>query len=154
MVKLSVITAMRNGQQYLREAVESVLAQSMGEFEFLIVDDASSDATPDILRDFQRRDCRIRLLRNDDRLGPYPSANRALRMARGRFIARHDGDDVSPPDRFAVQLEALESDEAVSLVTGSVEYFGATETGRSIIRRPPAWQPRLEWELFFDNAVG
>src|SRR5262245_10157638 len=154
MVKLSVVTAVRNGQQHLREAVESVLAQSMGDFEFIIVDDASSDETPDILREFQRCDRRICLVRNGDCLGPYPSANRALTQARGRFVARHDADDISPPDRFAIQIEALESDEEISLVTGAVEYFGATRSGMGTIDRPPAWQPRLEWDLLFRNAVG
>src|SRR6266446_6576122 len=106
-MRLSVIMAVRNGEQYVSEAIESVLAQSVTDFEFLIVDDASTDGTPRILSEYQRRDSRICVWHNQSNLGPYPSANRALMRARGRFVARHDGDDISPPERFAIQLAAL-----------------------------------------------
>ncbi len=152
---LSVVMAVRNGEPHLGAAIESVLAQSVADFEFLIVDDASTDGTPDILSAFQRRDPRIVLLRNDERLGPYPSANRGLRVARGDVIARHDADDLSPPDRFAIQLDALRSTSGVALVTGAIEPFDDGRDRRSLdVIRPPAWQPRLEWELLFSNAVG
>ena len=147
--------AVRNGEPHLSAAIESVLAQSVADFEFLIVDDASTDRTSEILSAFQRRDPRIVVLRNDERLGPYPSANLALRAARGDTIARHDADDISPPDRFAIQIDALRSNRGVALVTGAIEQFGERVDGRSTaVSRPPAWQPRLEWELLFSNAVG
>lgn len=151
-MKLSVVMAVRDGQPYLRDAIESVLAQSFADFEFIIVDDGSTDETPRILHRYERQDSRIRVLRNPVSLGPYPSANRGLAAARGRFIARHDGDDISPPSRFEVQLGLLESDDEISLVTGAVELFGADQ--RPQVKCPPAWQPRLEWELLFRNVVG
>ena len=77
-MKLSVVMAVRNGEPYLREAIGSVLAQSVSDFEFLIVDDASTDNTAAILDRVQRRDSRVRVWRNDCQLGPYPSVNRAL----------------------------------------------------------------------------
>ena len=150
-MRLSVVMAVRNGEPYLNEAVESVLAQSVADFEFLIVDDASTDNTPGILSEYQAKDSRIRVLRNESHLGHCPSANRGLLHASGDFIARHDADDISLPARFAIQLEALQSAPDVSLATGEVELFGA---GASAIHSPPAWQPRLEWELLFGNAVG
>ena len=147
--------AVRNGEPHLSAAIESVLAQSVTDFEFLIVDDASTDRTAEMLSAFQRRDPRIVVLRNDERLGPYPSVNRALRAARGDVIARHDGDDISPPERFAIQIDALQSARDVVLVTGAVDNFGECADRRSTaISRPPAWQPQLEWELLFSNAVG
>ncbi len=146
--------AVRNGEVHLREAIESVLAQSVGDFEFVIVDDASTDNTPSILAEYQSQDSRLSVLHNESRLGPYPSANRALMHARGNVVARHDADDISPPDRFAIQLEALDSDQGISLVTGAVEVF-CGNTGRvNMTIRPPSWQPRLEWELLFGNVVG
>lgn len=151
-MKLSVVMAVRDGEPYLRAAIESVLAQSVTDFEFLIVDDASADATPAILSEYERRDSRIAVLRNETCLGPYGSANRAMARARGKFITRHDADDMSPSDRFAVQLEALESDRDVCLVLGSVEVFGPNG-GETTIVSPPSWQPRLEWELLFRNAA-
>jgi glycosyltransferase involved in cell wall biosynthesis len=144
--------AVLNGERYVQEAIGSVLAQSVGDFEFLIVDDASTDRTPEILAAQARGDSRIRVLRNESTLGPYPSLNRALTAARGSVIARHDADDVSPPDRFAIQIAALDSGPDVSLVTGWVDCFGEQGGGRRFL--PPSWQPRLEWELMFNNVIG
>lgn len=146
--------AVRNGEPYVREAIESVLAQSVTDFEFLLVNDASTDNTPAILSGYQRQDFRIHVLHNERNLGPYPSANRALMHARGDCIARHDADDVSLPERFAIQLDALGHDQDVSLVTGAFEVFDGTGGQVKEISRPPSWQPRLEWELLFTNAVG
>jgi glycosyltransferase involved in cell wall biosynthesis len=145
--------AVRNGSAYLGEALDSILAQGFGDFELLIVDDASDDETPGILTAYQARDSRIRVWRNDRALGPYPSANRALEQARGRFVARHDGDDISPPDRFAIQIEPLRAGPGVSLVLGIVEVF---DGARRVFARfsPPSWQPRLEWDLLFSNPIG
>ena len=153
-VKLSVVMAVRDGELYVREAIESVLAQSVGDFEFLIVDDASTDNTPGILSEYERRDSRIRVLRNDTNLGPFPSANRGFTEARGEFIARHDADDISPPERFAIQLEALDSSPDVTLVTGAFEVFEGERRRTLRIGHSHSWQPRLEWELLFTNDVG
>jgi glycosyltransferase involved in cell wall biosynthesis len=153
-MKVTVVMAVHNGSPYLAECLESVLSQSLHDFEFLIVDDASTDDTAAVLDAHRRRDSRIRVLTNESRLGPYPSVNRALLCARGAAIARHDADDVSPPDRLATQWAALESATDVTLVTGAVEHFGRPGTTASNIVAPPRWQPRLEWELLFGNAVG
>jgi hypothetical protein len=153
-MKLSVVMAVRNGEPYVRDAIESVLAQSISDFEFLIVDDASTDDTAAILSEYRRRDSRVRVWRNEHQLGPYPSVNRALLSARSDAIARHDADDISPPERFAIQLDALASCPDVALVTGTVEVFGANATKANGLARSPSWQPRLEWELLFNNAVG
>jgi glycosyltransferase involved in cell wall biosynthesis len=144
--------AVRDGERYVREALDSVLAQSVSDFEFVIVDDASTDDTPAILDAYRRRDRRIRVMRNERCLGPYPSANRGLQTARGDIIARHDADDVSPPDRFAIQLEMFRRGAPV-LVAGAVEMFRDSKRAPRMIR-PPDWQPRLEWELLFTNVIG
>ncbi len=148
-MKLSVVMAVRNGERHLGAAIDSVLAQSFGDFECLVVDDASTDATPAILEQYARRDRRLRIMRNDEALGPYPSANRGLEAARGDYIARHDADDISPSYRLAIQLDAC-ADPSVALVAGAVQVFGA----RGDTLRPPAWQPRLEWDLLFGNVIG
>ncbi len=153
-MRLSVVMAVRNGEPFVGEAIESVLSQSVTDFEFLIVDDASTDNTRGILDSYQRQDPRVHLLSNEQNLGVYPSVNRALLQARGVFVARHDADDISPPDRFAIQLAALDAHEDTSLVTGAVEVFGEKVRRRTTIGRPPSWQPRLEWDLLFTNAIG
>jgi glycosyltransferase involved in cell wall biosynthesis len=150
---LSVVMAVRNGEAHLAEALDSIAAQSYGDFECLVVDDASTDETPAILARYAATDRRFRILRNERRLGPYPSANRALDEARGEFVARHDGDDISPPDRLRVQLEAMRSRPKVTLVTGAVEIFGRPDRHDGVSRHP-AWQPALEWDLLFHNAIG
>jgi glycosyltransferase involved in cell wall biosynthesis len=153
-MRLSVIMAVRNGKRFVSEAIESVLAQSVTDFEFLIVDDGSTDGTSRILSEYRRRDSRICVLHNQDNLGPYPSANLALMRARGRFVARHDADDISPPERFAIQLATLESEPETVLVTGAVERFGTDGGQANTIARPHPWQPRLEWDLLFGNVIG
>src|SRR3954467_12435688 len=151
--------AVRNNAAHLSSAIESVLAQSFANFEFIIIDDASTDGSRDILESFQQRDARVRVIGNDRCLAPYPSANLALRASRGTIIARHDGDDISPPDRFATQLAAIEGGDAeVVLVTGRVETFADAPVGGRFAGtwtfEPPSWQPLLEWELLFWNVVG
>jgi glycosyltransferase involved in cell wall biosynthesis len=152
-MKVSVVMAVRNGERYLREAIESVLSQSLVDFEFLIVDDHSTDGTAAILRGYGRKDSRIRVLVNRRPLGPFPSANLAISQARGQYVARHDGDDISFPDRLMLQARVLESDPEVCLVTGPVKYFGIGP-GQNRTHCPLTWQPRLEWELLFGNAAG
>ena len=83
MTRLTVVMTVYNGERYLREAIDSVLAQSVADFEFLIVDDASTDRTPEMLAEKAQRDSRIRVVRNNSNLGPYPSLNRALTIVQG-----------------------------------------------------------------------
>ena len=100
--------AVRNGARHLAEAVESIRAQTYRDFEFLIVDDASDDETPQMLNGFAARDGRIRIIRNDANIGPYPSANRTLGVAKGDLIARIDADDRCAPDRLRRQAAFLD----------------------------------------------
>jgi hypothetical protein len=146
--------AVHNGEAHVRDSIDSVLSQSVSDFEFIIVDDASTDTTSTILCEYERRDRRVKVLFNDANLGPYPSANRALAAAQGDVIARQDADDVSPPDRFAVQLRALSSAKDIALVTGDVEVFSDHRGDAGVVNRPHDWQPRLEWELLFSNTIG
>ncbi len=103
---LSVAMSVYNGAQFLAPAIESILAQSFTDFEFLILDDGSTDATPDIIRDFANRDSRIRPIIRENR-GLIASLNQLLAEARAPVIARMDADDISKPDRFAKQLAFL-----------------------------------------------
>ena len=152
-MRLSVVMAVYNGERHLPASLDSVLAQSFADFELLVVDDASTDGTAAVLESYARRDARLRILRNERNLGPYPSLNRALDAASGEIVARQDADDVSPADRFAVQMAAFDADADVLLVTGHVDMFDADD--RRIVQiRPPSWQPRLEWELLFGNVIG
>jgi len=112
--RVTVLLAVHDGEPYIRGAVASVLEQTYRDFEFVIVDDASSDGTVATIESFG--DKRIRLLRNEHNLGQVPSLNIGLREARGEIVARIDADDVSRPTRIERQLEVLDADPRVGLV--------------------------------------
>jgi hypothetical protein len=104
--KLSVAMSVYNGERFLGAAIESVLGQSFGDFEFLIVDDGSSDATASILQCYERADSRIRPIIRENR-GLVASLNEMLVAARAPIIARMDADDICRPNRFDRQLAFL-----------------------------------------------
>ena len=114
--QVTVLMTVHNGERYLAEAIDSVLAQSVAELELIVVDDVSTDGTAAILAACASRDPRVRVLHNDTNIGPYPSANRGLELARADVIARMDADDVSEPDRLARQLAFLECNPRCLLV--------------------------------------
>ena len=103
---ISVAMSVYNNAPFLAEAVESILGQTVGDFEFLIVDDGSTDDSRPILEAYAARDERIRLLPQANR-GLIASLNRLVGEARAPLIARMDGDDIALPERFARQLEFL-----------------------------------------------
>jgi glycosyltransferase involved in cell wall biosynthesis len=126
MPKVSVLMSVLNGQEFLRPAVESVLAQTFGDFEFIIIDNASRDETPAILDSY--RDKRIVRLRNDEVLSLTQSLNKGLEVARGSYVARLDADDVALPARLARQVEFLDCNPDVVLVGSGVRVID--ERGR------------------------
>ncbi|MBI2357650.1 MAG: glycosyltransferase [Deltaproteobacteria bacterium] len=117
--KLSVVMAVYNGQRTLRQAVDSILAQTLRDFEFIVVDDFSHDGTEEILRSY--RDPRLLAVRNAANLGQTRSLNVGCRLARGELIARMDADDYSFPERLARQWEYMRRNhEVAALGTGGV----------------------------------
>lgn len=112
---VSVLMAVYNGEAFLEEAVASVLGQTFTDFEVVVIDDGSTDATGDVLRRLAAADPRLLVSRHDNR-GLTASLNAGLARCRGRYIARMDGDDVCHPERLAVQVAAMEaSPEVVAL---------------------------------------
>ena len=109
---VSVLMAVYNGEAFLRETVESVLAQTSADFEFVIVDDASTDGTAAILDAFE--DQRLVRLRNDRNLHLHPSLRRGLEVCRGRYVARIDADDLCEPSRLAEQVAFLDGQSGLA----------------------------------------
>src|SRR5437867_9556704 len=103
--RVSVLMPVRDGERFVREAVESILGQTFQNFELLIVDDGSTDATPSILLEFT--DPRLVRLRQD-RAGLIAALNRGLDLARGEYIARMDADDIALPRRLERQVKFLD----------------------------------------------
>jgi glycosyltransferase involved in cell wall biosynthesis len=114
---VSVIVATRNNAATLERSILSVLDQTYRSLEVIVVDDASDDESVLLLRNMANRDSRIRLIENSRRLGTGESRNVAMRLATGKYVTFHDGDDFSEPDRIALQVEALEgsSDKTLCL---------------------------------------
>lgn len=110
---VSVILPVYNCEMYVRQSVESILNQSYANFELLIIDDASTDETVTIIKSYC--DDRIQLVEKPNNSGYINSLNYGLKIAKGKYIARMDGDDVSLPERFAKQIAFLETNEDVIL---------------------------------------
>ena len=115
---VTVIMPSYNAERYIAESIESVLAQTVENWELIIVDDASIDGTLDIVVEFQRRDPRIRLVAEDTNRGPAHARNRGLEQARGDLIAFIDSDDVWFPEKTAKQVTAIEHCQADISYTG------------------------------------
>ena len=111
--QISVLMSVYNGDAFVTESVASVLAQTFEDFEFIIVDDGSTDKTASIVASFS--DKRIRLI-SQSNTGLTVALNEALRHCRAPFVARQDADDISYPDRFATQLQYFEQHPEVSVV--------------------------------------
>ncbi|MBD2519711.1 glycosyltransferase [Nostoc sp. FACHB-973] len=114
MPKVTVLMPVYNGELYLREAIDSILDQTFQDFEFLIINDGSTDSTREIICSYD--DLRIRLIDNNYNLGLTRSLNKGLKLAEGEFIARQDADDVSESERLAKQVAFLETHPEVALV--------------------------------------
>lgn len=121
---ISVVMGTYNCSEYLGEAIESILNQTIKDFEFIIIDDASSDSTYEIIQSYAQKDNRVIGLRNAVNSGLGYSLYTGVSKARGRFIARMDADDISLPQRFAVQVKFLESHPEVACVGTSAKVFG------------------------------
>ncbi len=135
---ISVVMSVYNGETYLREALDSILRQTFEDFEFLCIDDGSSDATPQILAEYAEADARVRVLSQENR-GLIASLNRGCREARGRLIARMDDDDVSHPERFEHQLAFLEAHPDVGVLGTVAAYIDAD--GELTGGAWPRWAP-------------
>ena len=111
--KISVIMAVYNGMPYVRQAVKSIIEQSYKNFEFIIVDDASTDETSNFLKSL--KDKRIKIINNSKNIGLAASLNEALKVASGQYIARMDADDISSSKRLETQLRYMEGHPQIAL---------------------------------------
>ncbi|MFW6016530.1 MAG: glycosyltransferase [bacterium] len=130
---ISVIMSVYNAEKYLEEAVESILTQSYKDFEFIIIDDKSTDNSADIIKSYAIKDERIKYIKNDINRGLTYSLNKALDLAEGKYIARMDADDISIKNRFEIQYNYLENNKDISLLGTSA--YNINETGDIIAER-------------------
>jgi glycosyltransferase involved in cell wall biosynthesis len=127
---LSVVMPVHNALPYLEEAIASIANQTFTDFEFVILDDGSTDGSTEVLRAWAAKDRRIRLVEGGTRLGPAGSSNRVVAEARGTIVARMDADDVARPDRLERQF-ALLGEQPDAVLVGSL-WDVIDERGRKV----------------------
>jgi glycosyltransferase involved in cell wall biosynthesis len=149
--KISVIMSVYNGRAFLAEAVESILAQSYQNFEFIIVDDGSTDSSRRIIDDYSRTDPRIVAL-DGEHEGLAAALNRGLAIANGDLVARMDADDISAPRRLEMQIRAFASRPALAGLGSAVTTID--DNGSRIRRRTALTGPdRVARELLTSNVL-
>lgn len=146
---ISVIMPAYNSEPHLAEAIESVLAQTFGDFELLVVYDQSTDRTEEVVRELAAKDARVRLVPNAHAKGLANSLNTGLEQARGELIARMDADDIVRPYRFAEQVAYLEKHPDVQLLGGGYAPFN--EHGHRLDIYHPTEGPVIAWR-FLSNT--
>ncbi|GAA4847806.1 glycosyltransferase [Algivirga pacifica] len=117
---LSVLMPVYNAAQFLRDAIQSILDQTYDNFEFLIINDGSTDQSEEIILSYQ--DPRIRYIKNEKNLGLIATLNKGIDLAKGKYIARMDADDIARPQRFEKQLYFMQ-EQGVDVCGTAVKVF-------------------------------
>lgn len=135
--RVSVVMPVYNGEKYLREAIDSILTQTYRDFEFIIVNDGSTDASEAIILSYH--DDRIVYLKNEKNSGICVTLNKGLAAARGKYIARMDCDDISLPMRLETQYQYMESHKKIALIGSDFIIFGDGEERLRELPHNPAF---------------
>ncbi len=133
----SVVMPSYNSEKYLGEAIRSVVNQTYRDWELIIVDDCSTDATFQIASDFAKRDPRITLLQQPIRSGAAKARNRAIRESKGRFVAFLDSDDQWLPEKLEMQLPQMVEKDAVLSYTAYRKIDSAGRPSQGVVHAPP-----------------
>ena len=147
MPKVTVLMPVYDGEKYLREAIDSILSQTFTDFEFLIIDDGSSDRTVNIIHSYE--DTRIILIKNETNLGLVATLNRGLSLAKGEYIARMDADDISFCDRLDQQVSFLDSNPEVSLLGTNAQVIDAKGNLKDVCHIVSG-DKLLKWQMCYD----
>ena len=149
--RVSVLMSVYNEKFHLREAVESVLEQTFTDYEFIIINDGSTDGSSDMLRQYAQFDERICVHHQENR-GLTASLNKGCKLARGRYIARMDADDISLPERLAKQVHYMETHPEIGVLGTWVEYID--ESGETYGQwRMPTQPGLIGWSLIFGTCL-
>lgn len=147
-ILVSIIMATYNETaEIVKKAIDSVLQQSYGEFELLIIDDSTEAETIEVIDSFES-DSRVKVFRENGRLGFVKSLNLGLRNARGKYIARMDGDDIALPNRLDEQVKFLEANKDIYVVGGQINIID--ENDNIISSRK---YPLNGWKLYLFSTV-
>ena len=146
---ITVLMPVHNGSLYLRDAIDSILGQTFHNFEFLIIDDGSTDNTADIINSY--KDGRIRVIKNDTNIGISRALNIGIQNAQGRYIARMDCDDASRSDRLSKQVLFMEQHSEIGICGSWVKTIG--EWGPGHLWRFYTEPEQIKCQLLFGNVL-
>jgi len=146
---VSILMPVYNGEKYLDEAVQSILSQSLGDFELITIDDGSTDGTRCILEGYAQRDGRV-IVFTQENCGLVTTLNRGLNLARGKYLARMDADDISMLDRLGKQAAFMEQNLEVVLL-GTTCVLAREDGSKLRIENPPFHDTTIRWQILFDN---
>lgn len=148
--KLSIISSVFNGQEFLQRSIDSVLEQTFEEFEFLIIDDKSNDNTLDILKNY--KDIRVKIFENKQNLGLTKSLNKLIDVVNSDIIARIDLDDFCEIERFKNQFNFLNENKDFGMVASC--YRAIDQNDKELYSHCPCLDPiMLKWSLLFRNNI-
>lgn len=164
---VSVVMSVRNGDRFLSEAVDSILDQSVRDFEFVIINDGSTDRTALILDSYQKSEARLRVYHQENR-GLAVSLNHGCALAQGKYIARMDADDLANKDRLLWQIDFMEEHPEIGVIGGAVEFIDVEGTSMGISVNPtkdhqikealrdgcPFWHPTVLMRKSVLESVG
>ena len=156
--KISVIMPVYNGGKFIEESIRSILNQTFKDFEFIIINDGSTDNTSNIIKKFQKTDKRIILLNNKKNMGSADSFNFGIKKSKGEYIACFCADDISHPKRLEVEFNYLKKNSPIFLVGTSGVYIN--EEGKEIRRfrkydnyKLLAWRLRKSCSIIFPSIM-
>jgi len=157
MPKVSVIISVYNGSKFLDQAIESILKQTFVDFEFLIVDDASTDSCPEIISTWAKKDSRISVIKNNLNIGLTKSLNKGIEMAKGEYIARIDADDVCYPKRLEKQVAFLDANKNCALVGSWAEIINDKNNILRVVKYPTESaklkRDLIKYNPFFHSSI-
>lgn len=145
---ISVVMSMYNSAEYLREAIESILSQTFSDFEFIIIDNASTDNSLSIAKSY--KDKRLVIIKNEKNIGLPLSLKRGVDLARGTYIVRMDGDDISLPYRFEKQIKYMSENPEI-MISGTWAKTVGVKSGYTI--KHPTDPDEVKVNLLFRNSL-
>ncbi|MCV6609743.1 MAG: glycosyltransferase [Amphritea sp.] len=149
---VSVIVPVYNGEKYLLEAINSVLSQTYSDFEIIVINDGSTDSSMDIVAAINSD--KIRVVTNEQNIGLAATRNRGLKVAKGKYIALMDGDDISFPHRFEKQVEFLEQNPDIGLVSSNfITFEEDIESGKRSEKVLPTDSDFISTIIPFQNVI-
>lgn len=147
---VTVLLPVYNAGPYLAETIESILAQTLTDFEFIIIDDCSTDDSLAVAQRYAAQDSRVRVLANEHNRGRAYADNRGHALARGRYIAKMDADDIAVPHRLQTQADFLAATPQIGVTSSYLQAFGASDA----LYKYPLLPDEIRSFLLFNMPVG